>query len=139
MAQRPIHNTSPTQQNVILLSIIMFIVAFEASAQYCVKMSRTTDNLLMMVPAVAFYGLVCGGLYCSYAYRGMGMVNVAWSALSVVAITSVGAYFYHERINGNDLFGMILIFIGLYYVFVEGHQASLGTDVKNPASVGVAK
>lgn len=112
------------QQNVVVLIIIMFIVAFEAGAQYCVKMSRTSENAMFLIPAVTLYGLVCGGLYCSYEYRGMGVVNAIWSALSVIAVTSVGMYFYHETLTKNDMAGMVLILVGLYFVFVQDHHTA---------------
>uniref|UniRef100_A0A6C0IVG3 EamA domain-containing protein n=1 Tax=viral metagenome TaxID=1070528 RepID=A0A6C0IVG3_9ZZZZ len=108
-------------RNVIVFIIVMFIVAFEAGAQYCIKMSRSSDNTMFIVPAVILYSLVCGALYCSYEYRGMGIINAIWSALSVLAVTFVGMYFYHEEIRRKDMIGIALIFVGLYFIFVEGH------------------
>lgn len=107
--------------NPILLFVIILIVAAEACAQYCIKKSNQTKELQYFCAAIGFYALVSLFLYISYNYSYIGLVNALWSGFSVLAIIAVGVIFYHEYLNVYDWFGILLILLGIYFVFVYGH------------------
>ena len=62
---------------------------------------------------IIFYALVAFLLNTSYNYSSMGMSQMLWSGMSVVAILLVGSFFFGETIEKNEWIGMIFIIIGL--------------------------
>jgi drug/metabolite transporter (DMT)-like permease len=55
----------------------------------------------------------------------MGIINVIWSCLSVLSVLFAGIILYHEKITKNDILGVILILIGLYFVFMDEHEHNI--------------
>lgn len=110
------------QEIIILLIIICCIVIAESIAQYCVRKSKEPNCKWYFFFAIIGYTIVCYLLYYSYDHRSIGIINALWSALSIISITSIGIYFYHEKLYLWDFFGMILIIIGIYLIFIYGHQ-----------------
>jgi multidrug transporter EmrE-like cation transporter len=109
---------------VTLLLTIAFIILAETSAQYCVKKCKVENAIGYMLLAGIFYFLVCCGLYVTYSYQTMGIVNAIWSALSVIAVTVTGMLLYHEQITRYDIFGMGLMIVGLFFIFGKDHFGS---------------
>lgn len=68
------------------------------------------------------YGIVCLLLNRCYDFDGMGMTNFVWSILSIVTMISVGYFIFNESITRYDIIGMVLSVIGLYLIFVYGHN-----------------
>jgi multidrug transporter EmrE-like cation transporter len=58
----------------------------------------------------------------SYKYKGMGLVNVLWSGLSVLVIVSTGMLFFNEKITRLDWLGIALIIGGMVAVLYEGEH-----------------
>lgn len=108
----------------LILGILLFVVASEASAQYCVKSCRVHQKMHFFFLAVFFYSLVCVGLYNLYCFRDMGMVNLMWSCISIITIITVGIIFFHETITKWDVLGIIFVFVGFSLVFIKGHKKS---------------
>jgi drug/metabolite transporter (DMT)-like permease len=52
----------------------------------------------------------------------MGMTNFVWSILSIVTMLAVGYLVFDEHITKYDVIGMFLSVIGLYLIFVYGHN-----------------
>lgn len=50
----------------------------------------------------------------------MGLVNVLWSGISVLAVVSVGAIYFDETITTMDIAGIMLILAGIGLVVYEG-------------------
>ncbi len=105
----------------IILALISLIVITESTAQYHIKKSKTTKNLLYLLVSVVCYMVVCGLLYKCYDYHEMGMTNLIWSILSILSIMIIGHIAFHEQLNNYDLFGIFLCIAGLYFIFVYGH------------------
>ncbi len=104
-----------------LLMIIVLISLSECIGQSCLKklFSEPTRRHLFIV-AVVFYSLVCYLLVMSYKYKGMGIVNVLWSGMSILLIVSIGVIFYNEKLTPLDIAGILLIFAGIACVVWEG-------------------
>ena len=109
-------------KNSVLLYIILAIVFFEAIAQGCLKKSKLTNNNNYICISVIAYIVVCLLLLKSYAYKGIGMVNLLWSCLSIITIIMIGVIFYHEKITKYDIIGILFILTGLYFVFMKDHN-----------------
>ena len=118
-------------QAYVILPIIAAIVAFEAGAQYCVKRSKSDEagSGVYFLLAVMLYALVCGCLSKCYDHQQMGSVNAVWSSASIIAIILVGVLAYHETITAKDILGICLMVVGIFFVFVQDHQATAERDV----------
>ena len=102
--------------------LIFTIVFFESIAQYHIKKSKANHNYLYLLIAMFCYSIVCLLLNRCYDFDGMGMTNFVWSILSIVSMISVGYLVFNESITRYDLLGMALSVMGLYLIFVYGHN-----------------
>jgi len=109
------------QNKILLVFIILFIVASESMGQYCIRVCKTEQKWHFFLLGLLMYTLVCLGLYISYGFRSMGIVNLLWSCLSIITIILIGIIFFHDEIDMNDIIGIIFVFIGFMFVFVKGH------------------
>jgi small multidrug resistance pump len=112
-------NNNKVMEKIILIIILLFIVASESTAQYCIKKCKTTQKMYFLLLAIFMYALVCLGLYKAYDYNTMGMANVMWSGLSIVAITMIGIIYFHETITYLDIMGVVLVFIGMFLIYMK--------------------
>jgi multidrug transporter EmrE-like cation transporter len=49
----------------------------------------------------------------------MGLVNVMWSGLSVLAVLAAGALLFHEKITTMDMVGVALTLTGIVLIVAE--------------------
>lgn len=68
------------------------------------------------------YIFVCLLLRKCYTYSGVGMTNFIWSIASIITMLIVGSYIFHENITKNDIIGILICFVGLYFIFVMDHK-----------------
>ena len=109
-------------EKLFVVGLVLFVVASEATAQYCLKRCKLTHKWHFYVLAVLLYALVCFGLYNLYDYKSMGIVNLLWSCMSIIAIILVGAAFFHEAVTMYDIIGIGFVFVGLAFIFIKGHK-----------------
>ncbi|VBB18616.1 Putative multidrug transporter EmrE [Yasminevirus sp. GU-2018] len=108
------------QETVLMMLVyVSFIIVFEALAQNAFKFCHNNGDKRGFVCGVFFYGAVGFFLMKMYDYQSMGIVNVLWSALSVVAIMLLGHYCWGEKITANDIIGSILVFIGIVCIMMD--------------------
>ena len=107
----------------VLLGIILLIVILECLGQMCLKSYfNNPGKIHLYFIAIVFYAMVCLMLVLSYKYRGMGIINVLWSGISVLAVASAGAIFFHERLTRLDMIGIVCILVGIGCVLWEGEH-----------------
>ncbi len=106
-------------EKIILICILLFIVASETTAQYCIKKCKTTHQWYFLLLAVLMYAFVCIGLYKAYDYKTMGMANLMWSCMSIITIALVGIIYFHEKITFYDLLGVVFVFIGMFLIYMK--------------------
>ena len=109
------------QNKTLLVFIILFIVAAESAGQYCIRVCKNEQKWHFFILGLLMYSLVCAGLYVSYGFRSMGIINVLWSCLSIVSILLIGIIFFHDTVNINDIIGILFILVGFIFVFFKGH------------------
>lgn len=103
-----------------LLLIILLISASECIGQSCLKkFFQEPDKIHLFIIAILFYSLICYLLVLSYKYKGIGLVNVIWSGISVLLMVSIGVIMFHEKITNLDIIGIILIVVGIMCVMKE--------------------
>ena len=102
--------------------IIVLITMCEAIAQSCLKKYNLDKNHKYFALALLFYFFVILLLCKSYNYETMGLVNLCWSAFSIVLVIISGIILFHEKITYVDVIGVFIIIFGLYLIFVHGHN-----------------
>jgi multidrug transporter EmrE-like cation transporter len=98
----------------LLLIYIMLIVIFEAIAQSCLKEYSQSNNYNYFYVGILFYGGVSWLLCQTYDQKvGLGLVNLVWSALSIIASTTAGILLFKETFHTHDILAAILITVGI--------------------------
>jgi multidrug transporter EmrE-like cation transporter len=109
------------QSKIFLLGLVLLISISECLGQSCLKTyHENPSKLWLWILGVLFYTIVCALLVMSYKYKGMGIVNVIWSGISVLIIVSTGVLFFEETITWLDKIGIALILTGIGCVVSEG-------------------
>jgi len=99
--------------NTILIYILVIVIA-EGIAQTCLKNYSESKRFVYFIGGLIFYGLVAWVLCQSYNIKGgVGIVNLIWSALSIISSFTIGILFFKEVIHFHDIIAIILISSGL--------------------------
>jgi len=107
----------------VLLIIILLISFCELLGQSCLKYLHNNGNKPQFyIFAILFYSLVCYLLLQSYKYKGMGIINVIWSGLSILVILSSSIAFFGEKITTIDKIGIIFVIVGIFLILFEGNH-----------------
>ena len=96
-----------------LIIFILLIVICETAAISCVKKYHLDGNVSYFVGAIILYGMVCYLLDKSFNYSTMGITNVVWSGISILAVAIAGVLFFREKVHLHDVIAGILITIGI--------------------------
>jgi small multidrug resistance pump len=106
---------------IVLLLIILGISLCELMGQSCLKyFNINNDKPHYYAFAILFYAMVCYLLIQSYKYKGMGIINVLWSGISILVIMSGSILFFGEKITTMDKVGVLFIILGIILVMYEG-------------------
>ena len=106
-----------------LLVIIVLISVCELLGQSCLKyFNLNKDKPHYYMFALLFYSIVCYLLVKSYQYKGMGIVNMIWSGISVLVVLTGGYLFFGEEITNMDKIGVLMILAGIFFVLYEGNH-----------------
>jgi multidrug transporter EmrE-like cation transporter len=104
-----------------LLGIILLISICELFGQSCLKyFNKNQEKTHYYFLAVLFYSIVCYLLVQSYKYKGMGIINVLWSGISILVILSSSMVFFGEEITTMDKIGVVLVVLGIFLISYEG-------------------
>lgn len=101
------------------IPLILGIVGCEALAQSNLKEAHINpDNKITHIcTAMFFYALVCILLFFTYDYMQFSLVNSTWSVMSIMAITFIGIFRFHETFPLHDKIAWILMVSGLCIVY----------------------
>jgi multidrug transporter EmrE-like cation transporter len=103
-----------------LLLLVLAIAISECLGQSCLKTyHRSPEKTHLYIAGVLFYTVVCALLVMSYKYKGMGLINIIWSGLSVLLILTTGILFFDESITRMDMIGAGMIVSGIGFVVWE--------------------
>lgn len=104
----------------IILGISFSEVIGQSSLQYFHKKSGGYEYFII---AIICYAMVCYLLLQSYNHKGMGIINTLWSGMSVIVILCVSIYFFDEKLDTEDIIGIILILVGFTLLtYHNGHK-----------------
>ena len=86
---------------------VLLIVMMETMAMTCFK--KSTDHTAWFAVGVLFYAAVGYLLRLTFSMKGMAITNALWSAISVVATTTVGVLLFKETLHLHDFLAIALI------------------------------
>ena len=95
----------------IVLTYVLLIVVLETCAMSCFKTSLTDWRFFML--GLLFYSGVGLLLVQTFKLTGMAFTNALWSALSIMATTTVGVLFFKERLHLHDYLAIAMIGSGV--------------------------
>ena len=98
--------------NMIYL-LVLSIVLSETIAISFLKKFSLTANWLFFALGLVFYTLVSVLLIKSFKYEEMGIVNVLWSALSVLMVVGSGVIFFKEHVTLFEGVGILFVVLGV--------------------------
>jgi multidrug transporter EmrE-like cation transporter len=93
------------------LLLIALIVVLETCAMTCLK--RGATDWRWFVGGIGFYALVSLALVQTFKLEGLAMTNALWSAMSVMATTSVGVIVFKEAFHAHDYLAIAMIGAGV--------------------------
>lgn len=96
----------------LYLYVILILVSETLAITFLKKFSLNSIWYYFLL-GLAFYAMVAFFLTKSFKYGDMGIVNVLWSAFSVLFVVGVGYFYFKEHINLVELGGMSLIVMGV--------------------------
>lgn len=96
----------------LYLYIVCILIA-ETTAITFLKKFSDSKHLLYFVLGIAFYTVVSFFLVKSFKYEEMGIVNVLWSAFSVLFVVGAGMFFFGEKVSLIEVVAMALIMVGV--------------------------
>jgi multidrug transporter EmrE-like cation transporter len=96
----------------LLMLAILAIVGVETAAMTCFK-KCLGGGRAWFAAGVALYAVVGLLLMYSFSFKGLGIVNAMWSALSVIATTTVGVLYFKETLHVHDYVAVGFIAAGV--------------------------
>lgn len=105
----------------MLYLYVLLILIAETTALSFLKKFSVDSNYAYFAVGIFFYTLVAIFLVKTFKYEGMGLVNVLWSAFSVIFVVAAGMLFFKESFSYVEAFAMVMILSGV--VVLKLHAA----------------
>ncbi len=96
-----------------LYVLIGLILISETVAIGFLKEYSVSGSVVWLLVGLALYACVAAFLVQSFKYEGMGIVNILWSACSVIAVVLTGVLLFGETVTTNDVIGMAMVIAGV--------------------------
>ena len=96
------------------------IVLCDTVAVSMLKASIVTHRARYLALGYVCYLLVGTLLYQSFRYESVVIVNVLWSASSVLFVLVVGRFFFGERIRRGQMVAVALTLLGVILLRIQG-------------------
>ncbi|HVW66922.1 MAG TPA: SMR family transporter [Candidatus Peribacteraceae bacterium] len=95
---------------------IALILLTETLAICFLKQYYLSHRLRFVALGCLFYLGVSLLLVQTFQYDGMGIVNVLWSAFSVILVVCAGHFGFHEKVTHREIVGIALVLIGVAFL-----------------------
>lgn len=92
---------------------VAFILCAETTALTLLRQYSISGYIPFLLGGFLGYVLVSTMLIQSYRYEGMGVVNVLWSAFSVLFVILAGVLFFDEQVTVPQLWGTGMVIFGV--------------------------
>jgi len=100
----------------MLYIFILIVLLCETSAMSFLKAYSLSGSFLALGAGFACYFLVCVFFEFSLRYEGMGMVNILWSAFSVIFVVVTGVLLFGEKISPIQMLGIGFVITGVIFL-----------------------
>ncbi len=100
----------------MLYIYIFFILISETSAMSLLKEYSLSGSVFALSAGLACYFLVCIFFELSLKFEGMGMVNILWSAFSVIFVVTTGVLLFGEEITKMQMLGIGFVITGVVFL-----------------------
>ena len=107
------HLSFTSHNNKMVYLLVIGILISETIALSFLKEYSVNANLLFYLCGLFFYAVVTMLLVKSFRYEGMGVVNVLWSAFSIMFVVASGVIFFKEKVHVLELLGIVLVLGGV--------------------------
>ncbi len=97
----------------MIYEYVAAILLCESTAMSFLKEYTKISRHAYFLAGLLFYTAVVFFLIQSFHFEGMGMVNVIWSAFSVVFVECLAVYTFHERVTHTQIFGILFAVVGV--------------------------
>jgi drug/metabolite transporter (DMT)-like permease len=84
----------------------------------CISMG-TFKNSLWLVTAVLMYACQPLIFLTSLSYEGITVMNLLWNMSSNILVTSIGLFWFKERLSNLKIWGVIFAFLSLILLATE--------------------
>jgi multidrug transporter EmrE-like cation transporter len=96
-----------------LYLFVVLVLLSETAAMSFLKEYALSGNIISLICGFFGYAMVSMFLIRSYRYEGMGIVNVLWSAFSVILVIATGLFFFGEHISTPEACGTAFVILGV--------------------------
>jgi len=93
--------------------LVLGILISETIALSFLKEYSMHPNVLYYALGLLFYVFVTLFLVKSFQYEGVGVVNVLWSAFSIMFVVAAGIVVFKEKIHALELLGVVMVLGGV--------------------------
>lgn len=100
-------------------ALIAVVAFFDLLAIFSGKMYVVTGKSFYV--ALCALGFAFAGFFfaLSLKYENVAIVNVLWTALSIVLVALMGHYYFREHLSSLDILGMAIIIVGLVLLNIK--------------------
>lgn len=106
----------------MLYPLVLLIIVTETTAMGFLKQYSMTSSIASLAIGLACYMVVAFLLMESLQFEGMGIVNILWSAFSVIAVVITGILVFGEKISMLEVFGIAFVITGV--VLLRSREAT---------------
>lgn len=107
------HVSFISHNNKMVYLLVIGILISETIALAFLKEYSVNANLIFYFCGLFFYAIVTMFLVKSFRYEGMGVVNVLWSAFSIMFVVASGMIFFKEKVHVLELLGIVMVLGGV--------------------------
>jgi small multidrug resistance pump len=94
-------------------TLIATIAFFDLLAIFAAKMSVVSGKSFYIALTALGFG-IAGYLFAlSLKYENVAIVNVLWTALSIVLVALMGHFIFKENLSSPQIIGMTVIVVGI--------------------------
>jgi len=100
-------------------ALILTVAFFDLLAIFAGKMYVVSGKSIYI--ALCTLGFAFAGYFfaLSLKYENVAIVNVLWTALSIVLVALMGHFLFKEHLSSLHIFGMAIIIVGLVLLNIK--------------------
>ena len=96
--------------------LIGIIAVLDVVASVLLRIWAGNDRPLLLVLGVAGFSLAGLAFAFSMKFQGLAVANVIWIGASIILVTLMSIFAFHEHLSSRQIAGMALVIAGLCLV-----------------------